>query len=442
MPIRGFSASAASTLNSPKVDPARPDSAARRRKRVAFVVQRCGLEVNGGAESLCLQIAQRMRAFWTTEILTTCALDYMTWENFYPEGIESVGGTSIRRFSVDRPRDVEFFNRLSARLHPSHRESTLIEQEDWMRAQGPVSTSLFEYLRANKNSYDAFIFFGYLYATTYFGLPLVCDRAWLEPLAHDEWTIYFNMWDRFFSLPAGFIFNTAAERKFLQRRFPTNSLPGPVGGVGIEVPDKIDVQEFRARYKLTEPFLLYVGRIDESKGCAAMFEYFIRLKQDAGTTHKLVLVGKEVMPVPFHDDIIHLGFVDEEEKWAAMKGCDWLLMPSPHESLSMALLEAWSIGRPALVNAQCEVLMAHCQESHGGLWYRDFREWKAVLSLVDAETRDILGRQGKAYVGKSYSWERIEKSYLRAIDPASRDEHSAFPSGTGKEIIEQVSKRD
>ena len=388
--------------------------------KVAFVVQRCGLEVNGGAESLCLQIAQRMGACWTTEILTTCALDYMTWENFYPVGIESVGGTIIRRFSVDQPRDVESFNRLSVELHPHHRESTFAEQENWMRAQGPVSTTLFEYLRANKESYDAFIFFGYLYATTYFGLPLVRDRAWLEPLAHDEWTIYLSMWDRFFSLPAGFIFNTAAERRFLQRRFPGNSLSGPVTGVGIEAPEKIDVQEFRERYRLSDPFLLYVGRIDESKGCAAMFEYFIRWKQEAGTTHKLVLLGKEVMPIPFHDDIIHLGFVSEKEKWAAMKGCDWLLMPSPHESLSMALLETWSVGRPAMVNAQCEVLAAHCQDSHGGLWYNTYEEWSAALASLNEETRRILGRQGQVYVKERYSWDRVEADYLDAMHPVAK----------------------
>jgi glycosyltransferase involved in cell wall biosynthesis len=30
--------------------------------------------------------------------------------------------------------------------------------------------------------------------------------------------------------------------------------------------------------------------------------------------------------------------------------------PSPYESLSMALLEAWKVGRPALVNGRCDVL--------------------------------------------------------------------------------------
>ena len=49
--------------------------------KVAFVVQRCGREVNGGAEKHCLQVATRMATQWQTEVLTTCALDYMTWDN-------------------------------------------------------------------------------------------------------------------------------------------------------------------------------------------------------------------------------------------------------------------------------------------------------------------------------------------------------------------------
>lgn len=384
--------------------------------RVAFVVQRCGREVNGGAEYHCLQVAQHMAGHWNTEVLTTCALDYMTWKNYYPEGVEEIGGTVIRRFPVAAPRDVAAFNRLSEELYARQKSATLAEQETWMRAQGPMSTALLDYLRAQGGSYDAFVFFGYLYATTYFGLPLVRDRAWLAPLAHDEWTIYFSMWDRFFALPKTLIFNSDAERQFLRERFPRISQDGPVIGVGIEPPENIAPARFRERHKLTGPFLLYVGRIDESKGCAAMFDYFIRWKSEGGGPHKLVLLGTEVMPIPFHDDIIHLGFVGEEDKWEAMSACDWLLMPSPHESLSMALLETWSVGRPALVNGSCEVLTSHCRQSHGGLWYDNFQEWSAVLSTVDGDTKCALGRQGQAYVRRCYSWERVESDYLALLE--------------------------
>lgn len=385
--------------------------------RVAFVVQRCGLEVNGGAEAHCLQVAQRMATQWSTEVLTTCALDYMTWDNFYPQGTEQVGSTLIRRFPVDQPRNVPAFNRLSEELHARQKTATLAEQEEWMRAQGPISTALLSYLRAHQASYDAFVFFGYLYATSYFGLPIVESRACLAPLAHDEWTIYFDMWERFFSRPKAFLFNSESERRFLRRRFPESAMPGKVAAVGIQSPENIQPNAFRSRYQMTEPFLLYVGRVDESKGCAAMFEYFIRWKKEKGTNHKLVLMGAEVMPVPFHNDIIHLGFVSEAEKWEAMSACDWLLLPSPHESLSMVLLETWSAGRPALVNGKCDVLTSHCKVSHGGIWYDNFKEWDAALSIVEEETKLTLGRQGQAYVRQNYSWDQVERAYVHVLAP-------------------------
>ncbi len=291
------------------------------RPRVAFVVQRCGREVNGGAEWHCLQVAQRMAAHWETEVLTTCARDYMTWENFYPEGLEQISTTTVRRFLVDQPRDVDAFNRLSADLHSRQKDASLSEQEEWMRSQGPMSTGLLDYLEQSGGTYDAVIFFGYLYATTYFGLPLVRDKAWLAPLAHDEWPIYFSMWDALFATPQGFFFNTDAEREFLQRRFPASPLNGPVVGIGVAAPDKIDSEAFRCTLSPSRSLLFYVGRIDESKGCRKMFEYFIRWKSESRGPHKLILLGREVMPVPFHDDIIHLGFVSDDDKWAAMQAC-------------------------------------------------------------------------------------------------------------------------
>lgn len=388
--------------------------------RVAFVVQRCGLEVNGGAELHCLQVAQRMARFWQTEILTTCALDYMTWENFYPEGVEQIGETVIRRFPVDMPRDIESFNRLSSELAARQDVTALSDQEGWMRAQGPISKTLFDYLLSHAQSYDAFIFFGYLYATTYFGLPLVAEKAFLAPLAHNEWPIYFSMWDCFFAKPRRFIFNTSAELDFLRRRFPKHDLIGPIAGVGIEAPLKVDPDAFRSRYNLAGPFLLFVGRIDESKGCAVMLDYFIRWKQRDGSAHKLVLIGRETMPVPFHDDIIYLGFVDDKEKWRAMKACDWLIVPSPYESLSMTLLETWSMGRPALVNGDCDVLVRHCQQANGGLWYKTFEEWCGALSIADDETKARLGRQGQTYVRQHYSWKRVEADYLALLGPLSK----------------------
>ena len=383
--------------------------------RVGFVVQRCGREVNGGAELHCLQVAQRMAAHWETEVITTCALDYMTWENWYPAGVEKIDGTLIRRFPVDHPRDLQKFNQLSEQLCARRLQVSLSEQEDWMRAQGPVSTPLLEYLKREKDNYDAFIFFGYLYATTYLGLPIVRDKALLAPLTHDEWPIHLTMWNDFVRQPRAIIFNSPEEKAFFKKRFPAYERNDPVVGVGFEEPPVVDRTAFRTKYLLTEPFLLYVGRIDESKGCGELFDWFIQLTENNPVPHKLVLIGREIMPVPYHPDIVHLGFVSETDKWNALAACDWLVNHSTYESLSMTVLEGWLAGRPCLVNGKCDVLVGHCKRSNGGLWYQNFNEWAAAILTVNEVAKATLGLQGNEYVLRNYSWTRIEDTYLRLL---------------------------
>src|SRR5262249_39261861 len=145
------------------------------RMKVAFVVQRYGLEVNGGAELHCRQVAERMAKYWDVEVLTTCAIDYMTWQNEYPPGLTVVNGVAVQRFPVDGPRDVAAFSRLSASVLAggASRNAEL----RWMQAQGPFSSALLDYLQRHHQTYDLFIFFTYLYASTFFGLPLVADRS-------------------------------------------------------------------------------------------------------------------------------------------------------------------------------------------------------------------------------------------------------------------------
>jgi glycosyltransferase involved in cell wall biosynthesis len=383
--------------------------------KVAFVVQRCGLEVNGGAEALCLKIAERMSKYWDTKILTTCALDYMTWENYYPPGIVEILGVKVERFKVSQQRNVKVFNHLSEKIYPRLKEASLKEQEEWMRVQGPLSHDLITYVKQHEHEYDAFIFFTYLYATTYFLLPLVAQKAYLVPLAHDEWPIYLSMWDRFFEKPCGFVFNTVEERDFLKVRFPKVSLEGPVAGVAVEPPVANNAEHFRQQYNIDDPFLLYIGRVDPSKGCEELFDYFIKLRFHEISPRKLVLLGKSTMPIPNHPDIITLGFVDEQTKWEALVACDLLIMPSPYESLSIVLLEAWAVGKPVLVNGKCEVLVGQSRRAQGGLWYTNKDEFQLAIEKMNERVRNQLGLQGKNFVKTNYVWSKIESKYLDVL---------------------------
>lgn len=383
--------------------------------RVAFVVQRCGLEVNGGAESHCLMIAQKMSKYWDTEILTTCALDYISWKNHYPVGIANVLEVKVRRFPVTKQRNIQSFNRLSDNMAPRLKDASIEEQEIWMQAQGPFSSEMIAYVKNRQHEYDAFIFFTYLYATTYFILPLVAEKAYLAPLAHNEWTIYMSMWDNFFEKPRGFIFNTIEELNFLKARFPKIKLEGPIAGVGIDAREACNPDEFRQKYNIHQPFFLYIGRIDPSKGCQELFDYFINLQKQGSVSRKLILLGKPTMPIPKHPDIITLGFVNEQTKWDALAACDLLIMPSPYESLSMVLLEAWSVGKPVLVNGNCDVLVGQCRRAQGGVWYTSEDEFQVAIEMLSQQVKFQLGEQGRKFVNNNYTWDKIEKMYRNLI---------------------------
>ena len=403
---------------SPRNGSARPAAlspAGGEKPRVAFVVQRAGREVNGGSEALCLQIATRMSAHWQVEILTTCALDYVTWANHYPPGTDAIGDVVVRRFPVARPRDPQAFDRLSVRLQPALSSTSIEDCEAWMREQGPWCPALFDYLAANHLAYERFIFFTYLYCTSYFGLPLVADRAVLVPTVHDEWPVYFPMWDGWFAKPRALVFNTIEEKVFTQRRFPSLVIDGPVAGSPVTAPADLDPDRFRRRFHLEAPFLLYLGRIDPSKGCVQLCDFFMRLRETESTPRKLVLLGKPVMDIPAHPDIVAPGFVSEEEKWDALAACEFLVMPSLFESLSLVLLEAWAAGKAALVNGNSPVLAGQCRRSGGGLTYRDEKGFhEAVRLLDDPVRRQILGECGRRFVHDHYRPEAIDEIYLQA----------------------------
>jgi len=386
-----------------------------RRPRVALVVQRAGREVNGGAETLCRDVALRLARDWDVTIVTTTAVDYLTWEPEYPAGAGDIDGVPVLRFDVDETRSQRDFDRLSQRIVTRIDSAPLAEQEAWMRAQGPYSTGLLRYLEDRGSEYDLVFFYTYLYATTYYGLPLVRDRAVLVPFGHDEWPIHFPMWDAFFRLPKEIVFSTPEERDFLQRRFRAQ-FKGPVIGIGIDLPEDARGERFRQRFGIQNPYAIYVGRIDPSKGCEQLLEDFAHVKHYRADHLLLVMLGRAAMPIPNLPYLRALGFVDEQTKFDALAGSEMLIMPSSLESLSISLLEVWSVGRPALVNAASDVLVGQSRRANAGLWYNDAAEMSAAIPHLRDRTGEALGANGRAFVAASYAWPKIVEKYQTVYD--------------------------
>ena len=290
-----------------------------------------------------------------------------------PPGASVLDDVAVRRFPVDAPRNVTEFNRLSRSLRYRIASSTAEEQEAWLRAQGPFSTPLLRFL-VEDDDFDGFIFISYLYATSYFGLPLVRDRAMLVPLAHDEWPIYMPVWRRFFESVRSFAFTTEESKTTLQRLFRGQTIDGEYVRPAIAQ----NFPNVPAENASQAPLLLYLGRIDESKGISSLIEHSPRSGRTIRSQWKLVLAGPGHEPTEFVDDIRYTGPVDDAEKWQLLEQCSVFTMPSYHESLCISLFEAWGAGRASLVNGWNPVLVGQSMRSNGGLWYRDPRILRPV----------------------------------------------------------------
>jgi glycosyltransferase involved in cell wall biosynthesis len=383
--------------------------------RLAFVVQRYGLEIAGGAEYHCRLIAEHLARHAQVEVLTTCAADYITWANHYPEGREVLNGIPVRRFRVKRPRDPVRFADWTDRVFRHPQDDG--DARRWLEEEGPFSPRLVQYLERRHADYDWVIFFSYRYYTTYHGLRAVRDKALLVPTAEDDGVYRLQVFPPLFRLPRAIVYNSPEERAMIARASGNEDVPGDVVGVGSALPDAMDADGFRRRHGIESPFLLYVGRIDENKGCRQLFDFFRRYRAETGSALKLVLIGKALLPIPADGAVVSLGFLPDQEKWDALAACDALSMPSRYESLSMVTLEAWWAERPVLANGKCEVLRGQCRRANAGLYYSSYDEFSEALAMLEAqpELRRALGVNGRRYFEENYAWDVVEGKYLRLL---------------------------
>jgi glycosyltransferase involved in cell wall biosynthesis len=404
--------------------------------RIAFIVQRYGPEILGGSEYHCRLVAERVAETHQVDVLTTCARDYITWANEYPEGADRVRGVTVRRFATSRTRDLASFNAFSDRIfHQSH---TPQDEMEWLKQQGPWSPGLIDYLEKHHHSYDVLVFFTYLYAPTVMGIRVAPSKSLLVPTAHDEPAIRLGLYRDVFASAAGFVWNTEVERRFVASHFHLRAIVEDIVGCGVELPEGQTIGEaearepsptereplpphlegpanaFRRRHRIHTPFALYGGRIDPGKGCEELLEYFQAYLKEGGDT-TLMLMGVKLMPLPEDPHVRFAGILPDEERLHALEAASVVIVPSPHESLSLLALEAFAVGTPVLANARSEVLVDHCLRSNAGLFYADRWEFLEALRLLmrDADLRAAMGRNGKAYVDRHYRWSTILSKYER-----------------------------
>jgi glycosyltransferase involved in cell wall biosynthesis len=389
--------------------------------KLAVVVQRYGPAINGGAELHARYIAEHLARHASVEVLTTCAVDYVTWRNELAPGVDDVNGVPVRRFRVKHERDPHLFGRRSDRVFD--RSHSYGDELDWIDAEGPNTPALIEHLSRNAEHYDYCIFFSFRYYHSYYGARATAPRAILVPTAERDPAIGLTIFGSVFRGVRALMYNSHEEQAMIQAVSENETVPNVVVGVGSEIPSNPQAARFRQKFNVRGPFALYIGRVDQNKGCQELFDFFAGYLRDPSGKLSLVLIGNSLLPVPNHPRIRHLGFVDDADKYDALAAADLLIMPSYLESLSMVALEAWALGRPVLANGKCDVLKGQCVRSRAGLYYETYSEFIETLRTIEHNRwlNLTLGKNGRQFYRDYYDWPVIERKYLTMLERLSRE---------------------
>jgi glycosyltransferase involved in cell wall biosynthesis len=214
-------------------------------------------------------------------------------------------------------------------------------------------------------------------------------------------------------------FQTDPELELGRRLFPTLA-PHENLGSGVPVPSGHDPDRFRSRFGVDGRFVLYAGRREGAKRWEWMLSAFARATVLEDLPFSLVTTGTGDVrpPAEIADRVIDLGFVSIEDRNDAFAAAEAYLQPSPYETFSRTVMEAWLAGTLVIANEASDVVHWPCQRSGAGLTFTDedqLTQAQCFLAEEPAAAAALAGR-GRAYVLDNYQWSGTLDRLKDAID--------------------------
>jgi O-antigen biosynthesis protein len=382
--------------------------------RIGVVAPRFHHSILGGAELHARWLVEKLAGVGhNVDVFTTCAMDERTLANVLPPGDEPYGSVCVHRYLVDE-FDPETRSDVDYAIHDGA-DLTLEEEEElWLR-NGVGSRAMESALAEASDKLDLVLALPYLAGTTYFAFCAAPRRFCLIPCLHDEPYARLAFTKRMLSEAKALLFNTLPEYQ-LARTIVPDLAPAAVVGLGLEVPQAPDSEAFRRRYGVYGPFAVFVGRLEAAKNVPLLIRYFLRYKARRGGELTLLLVGDgEVEPPPSpHVRQLRIDWADRD---AMLTTASILFQPSLRESFSIVMMQAWLCGAPVVAHADGRVATFHCQQSNGGLWFRDYLEFEIILDRLqaDGDLAARLGASGNRYVRREYGWDPVLVRFHAAL---------------------------
>lgn len=210
--------------------------------------------------------------------------------------------------------------------------------------------------------------------TPYFVFPHGMLDPWFKrtyPLKHFKKLLYWP-WAEYRVLrdAAAVLFTSEEERRLARESFSLYRCREVVVNYGTAAP--ADLERARAIFLdafpqlRTHPFLLFLGRLHEKKGCDLLINAFAVLrKSNPDLDLTLVMAGPCADEEYLRDlrmlahaaggSILFPGMWTGDTKWGALSAADAFVLPSHQENFGIAIAEALGCGAPVLISNKINI---------------------------------------------------------------------------------------
>ncbi len=188
----------------------------------------------------------------------------------------------------------------------------------------------------------------------------------------------------------------------------------PNGIAQQQLPQSVVSESVLERYKITKPYILYIGRIERKKNIERLINAFDLLRSEYGFVGTLVLCGapghdyKRIQSrIKYHsleDVVIQPGWTEQADLSIILQEATVFALPSQYEGFGIPILEAMHAGVPVA----CSKIPPLVEVGADAALYFDPNSEKEMADvlhtvLTDTQQRNELVVKGKARIN-AFSW--------------------------------------
>jgi glycosyltransferase involved in cell wall biosynthesis len=238
---------------------------------------------------------------------------------------------------------------------------------------------------------------------------------------------------------AAVLFTAEEERRLARESFGLYRCREVVVNYGTAAPENLD--QARANFFTAypdlqrKPFLLFLGRLHEKKGCDLLIKAFVaRRKSKPDFALSLVMAGPcaddeylrhlRGLASEAGDSILFPGMLTGDVKWGALSAADAFVLPSHQENFGIAVAEALACGTPVLISNKINIWREIETEGAGLVENDDLAGASHLLArwlATDGAARTAMAENARKCFASHFEIERATDSLLTVL--AAHAEH-------------------